>query len=55
MQESKQVSQLFRGRYLWGRGYFLATWGNITDEMIMVYIKNQDNDEKKGGGFTTVR
>jgi len=32
----------------------VATSGNITDEMIMEYIKNQYNDEKEDGEFTTV-
>ena len=54
MQENKQVSRLFWGRHLWGRGYFVATSGNITDEMIMEYIKNQDDAEKEDGEFTTV-
>ena len=54
MQENKQVSWLFWGRHPWGRGYFVATSGNIMDEMIMEYIKNQDDDEKEDGEFTTV-
>ena len=54
MQENKQVSRLFWGRHLWSRGYFVATSGNITDEMIMEYIENQDNSEKEDGEFTTV-
>lgn len=54
MQENKQVSRLFWGRHLWGRGYFVATSGNITDEMIMEYIKNQNNNEKEDGEFTIV-
>jgi len=52
MQENKQMSRLFLGRHLWGRGYFVTTSGNITDEMIMEYIENQDNKEKDGGEFT---
>ncbi|MEW4924153.1 IS200/IS605 family transposase [Algibacter sp. 2305UL17-15] len=54
MQENKQVSRLFWGRHLWARGYFVASSGNITDEVIMEYIENQDNNEKEGGDFTTV-
>ncbi len=54
MQENKHVSRLFWGRHLWGRGYFVATSGNITDEVIMEYIKNQDNNEKEDGEFTVV-
>ena len=29
---------------MWGRGYFCATVGNVTEEMIKEYIKNQDDD-----------
>ncbi len=54
MQENKQISRLFWGRHLWGRGYFVATSGNITDEMIMEYIENQGGNEKEDGEFTTV-
>ena len=53
MQENKQISRLFWGRHLWGRGYFVASSGNITDEMIMEYIENQDDKEKEDGDFTT--
>ena len=46
LQENKQLSKVFWGRHLWGRGYFVATSGNITDEVIMDYIDNQDENEK---------
>jgi len=46
LQEDKNLSKQFWGRHLWGRGYFVATSGNITDEVILEYIKNQDNTEK---------
>jgi putative transposase len=45
MQENKQISKEFWGRHLWGRGYFVATSGNVTDEIIMEYIKNQDEEK----------
>ena len=45
LSENKDLSKMFWGRHLWGRGYFVATSGNITDEVIMEYIKNQDNNE----------
>ncbi|MFN7602359.1 MAG: IS200/IS605 family transposase [Bacteroidota bacterium] len=51
LQENKSLSREFWGRHLWGRGYFVATSGNITDEVIMGYIENQDN-EKKDEDFT---
>ena len=46
MQENKQVSREFWGRHMWGRGYFVATSGNITDEVIIEYIQNQDEGQK---------
>ena len=54
MQENKQLSKMFWGRHIWARGYFVATSGNITDEVIIEYIKNQDADEKREDDFTTV-
>jgi putative transposase len=54
MQENKQISRLFWGRHLWARGYFVATSGNITDEIIMEYIKNQDDSDKGDEEFTIV-
>jgi len=51
MQENKQLSKEFWGRHMWDRGYFVATSGNITDEVILEYIKNQD-DNKSEEEFT---
>ena len=51
LQENKGLSREFWGRHLWGRGYLVATSGNITDEVIMEYIENQDK-EKKDEDFT---
>ncbi|MBK7098343.1 MAG: IS200/IS605 family transposase [Sphingobacteriales bacterium] len=52
MSENKYVSQMFWGRHLLGRGYFVATSGNITDEIIMDYIENKEGKEQEGGDFT---
>lgn len=54
MQENKQLSRVFWGRHLWARGYFVATSGNITDEVILEYIKNQDVDKGDNEDFTTM-
>ncbi len=51
MSENKQIQKLYWGRHLWGRGYFAASSDNITDEVIMEYIKNQDL-EKEDTDFT---
>jgi len=42
LSEFKSLSRQFWGKHLWGRGYFVASSGNVTDEVIMEYIKNQD-------------
>ena len=42
LQEYKHLHKEFWGRHLWARGYFAASSGNITDEIIMEYINNQD-------------
>ena len=54
MQENKSISKQYWGRHMWGRGYFVATSGNITDEMVMEYIQNQDL-EKEDGDFTVTQ
>ena len=46
LMENKQLSKEFWGRHLWGRGYFVATSGNVTDEVILEYIENQEIDNK---------
>ncbi len=42
LSEFRHLSQQFWGRHLWGRGYFAASSGNVTDEVIMEYIRTQD-------------
>jgi putative transposase len=43
----------FWGRHFWSRGFFSATSGAITDEMVMDYIEHQDDDaDKRGDDFT---
>ena len=54
MQENKQLSKLFWGLHVWARGYFVSTSGNITDEVILEYIKNQDDNEGSNEEFTTL-
>ncbi len=43
--EYKELNKQFWGRHLWARGYFVASSGNVTDEVIAEYIKNQDMEE----------
>lgn len=37
----KRLREQFWGRHLWGRGYFVCSSGNVTDEMIAEYIRTQ--------------
>jgi REP element-mobilizing transposase RayT len=30
------------GRHVWGRGFFVASSGNVTDEIVREYIDKQD-------------
>lgn len=41
-QEFAHLPKQFWGQHLWARGYFVATTGTITDEIIKEYIENQD-------------
>ncbi len=42
MREFRTLSKAFWGRHLWARGYFVATSGNVTDDVVAHYIENQD-------------
>ena len=44
--EYKELNKQFWGLLLWARGYFVASSGNVTDEIIKAYIKNQDLQER---------
>lgn len=44
--EYKELNKQFWGQHLWARGYFVASSGNVTDEVIAQYIKDQDLEEK---------
>ncbi len=45
LSEFKPLSKHFWGRHLWARGYFAASSGNVTDEVIMKYIETQDKEQ----------
>ena len=48
LSEYKELSRQFWGRHIWGREYFAASSGNVTDEVIMEYIETQDLQENDG-------
>ncbi len=44
LQEFDELSRQFWGRHLWARGYFAASSGNVTDEVIKQYIESQGQE-----------
>ena len=52
LQEFGELRKQFWGQHMWARGYFAASTGNVTDEVIMQYIESQgkkppdDKDDK---------
>ena len=52
LMEFKTLSRAFWGRHIWARGYFVASSGNVTDEVIIKYIEQQ-NIEPPDGDFKT--
>lgn len=51
LMEHKELNQRFWGRRLWGRGYFVASSGNVTDKVIAEHIRNQDMEAAKKDNF----
>ena len=50
LMEFKHLQKLYWGRHFWAHGYFVASSGNVTDEVIMEYIRTQDGVEPADGG-----
>jgi putative transposase len=50
LMEFRHLQKMFWGRHLWARGYFVASSGNVTDEVIMEYIRQQEGTEPDDGG-----
>ena len=45
LSEYKVLRKKYWGQHLWARGYWVATSGNVTDEVWKEYIKNQTPPE----------
>jgi putative transposase len=43
-EEFSYFRKQYWGQDLWSRGYFVATTGTITDEIIKEYIEHQDSE-----------
>jgi putative transposase len=50
--EFPKLRKRFWGRHFWARGYFCATAGQVTDEMIKTYIEHHF-EPKKDDNFKT--
>ena len=44
LEEFGELSRQFWGRHMWARGYFAASSGNVTDEIIKQYIESQGQE-----------
>ena len=50
--EFPHLRKRFWGRHFWARGYFCATSGNVTDDMIKTYLEHHF-EPKKDDNFRT--
>ena len=41
-EEFPELKKRYWGQHLWSRGYYCATVGSVTEEMIRSYIENQE-------------
>src|SRR6266508_697830 len=51
LQDYRRLRAAFWGRHLWGRGYFVCSSGNVTEEVIAEYIRLQGAEP---GTFTFI-
>jgi putative transposase len=48
LQQFSHLNKACWGRHLWARGFFVAGSGNVTDEVVMEYIRTQDVTKDDG-------
>jgi putative transposase len=48
LEEFGELRRQYWGQHLWARGYFVASTGNVTDEVIAQYIEMQDEMPASG-------
>ncbi len=44
-QEFPELKKRYWGQHIWARGYFCASSGNVTDEMVKEYIENHKSQK----------
>ena len=52
--EYEELRRRYWGQHMWARGYFCATVGTVTEEMIKEYIEKQQWKDDGGKGFKIV-
>ena len=51
LRDFRALRKAFWGQHLWARGFFVATSGNVTDEVIAKYIASQDVEPQDADDF----
>ena len=51
LMDRRKLRESFWGRHLWARGYFVATSGNVTDDVIDEYIRLQGAEPQNDDRF----
>ena len=51
LMEFPHVRKKYWGGHIWGRGYFVASSGNVTDEVIIEYIESQKKEPEGDDEF----
>lgn len=49
--EFEHIRKRYWGQHVWARGYFVATAGVVSDELIQNYIRNQKEDKAADEDF----
>ena len=52
--EFEGLRKKYWGQHIWARGYFVASAGNVTDEMIQEYIRKQETSHDDKDEFRIV-
>jgi len=51
LAQFSHLKKLYYGRHFWARGYLAVSSGNITDEIITTYIKEQEGQDIHHGSI----
>jgi putative transposase len=51
LMEFPHIRKRYWGGHIWGRGSFVVSSGNVTDEVIMEYIESQEKESQKDDDF----